>query len=315
LLLGALAMLGTPSLAHAEEAAATSGARAAAQEAYRHALELFDRGEHAAALAEFQRANDLSPSFRILYNIGLTQAALGNAPAAVAAYSQYLHDGGTEVPAARRQSVTAEIQRLSAQLVGLTIEVEEPGAELSIDGEVLGRGPLSRQVRLNLGRHTVNVRSPDGTLKTQTLTLTRGEEQRLRFRGAESTSAPSAAAPAPEVGSSPPPESHQARGPVPWLAWGVTGALGVAAGVTGVVALGAHGDQLDLKKRDGVTPAQLSAADDKVTSWALASDILLAGSAVAAGVSLYLTLRTSDGAERDTALMLGPGGVTFSQRF
>ena len=318
LLLGALTWLGAPSLACADEPVATSGAQSAAQQAYRQALELFDRGQHAAALAEFKLAYGLSPSFRILYNIGLTQVALGNAPAAAEAFLQYLHDGGTQVPQARRHSVEAEIARLSAQLVALTIEVDEPGAELSIDGEVVGRGPLSRQVRLNPGRHTVDVRSPDGTMKTQSLTLTRGEGQRLRFRGTEASrapagSTPSTATPAPEATSQPAPEPRPARAAFPWLAWGVTGALGVAAGVTGAVALGAHGDQRDLKTRAGVTPAQLSDAGDKVSNWALATDVLLVGTAVAAGVSLYFTLRTPKSAERDAALSVGPGGVTFSQ--
>ena len=315
LLLGALTWLGTPSPVHADEPAATTGTQTAAQDAYRHALELFDRGEHAAALAEFKRAYGLSPSFRILYNIGLTQVALGNAPAAAEAFSQYLHDGGTQVPAPRRQSVEAEITRLSAQLVALTVEVDEPGAELSIDGEVLGRGPLSRQVRLNPGQHTVNVRSPDGTLKTQSLTLTRGEEQRLRFRGAESSPAPATSTPTPVAVSQPAPQPRSARAPFPWLAWGITGALGVSAGVTGALALGAHADQRTLKTRAGVTPAQLSEVHDKVTGLALATDILLAGAAAAAGVSLYLTFRTPDSADHDTAVSLGPGGVTLSKRF
>jgi hypothetical protein len=164
-------------------------------------------------------------------------------------------------------------------------------------------------------QHAVSVRSLDGALKTQTLTLARGEHQRLHFQSATASRAPVAASPEPRPASAQATERSSTRAPVPWLAWGITGALGISAGVTGVVALGAHADQQDLKARAGVTPEQLTGARDKVTNWALATDVLLAGTAVAAGVSLYLTLRAPDEAGHDTALSVGPSGLTLRQRF
>lgn len=294
-----LATLGAPTPARADDAAALQPA----QEAYRHALELFDRGQHAAALDEFQRAYSLAPSFRILYNVALCEAALGDVRAALDAFVGYLRDGGEQIPAARREQVQAELAKLEKQLVSLDIELQQAGAELRVDGALLGRGPLSQKLRLNPGRHNVEVRSPDGTLRTQSVTLGSGETRALTF-GEQ---------PAPIADSAPAPVAKQAR-PVPWLAWGITGALGVATTVSGAIALGAHSDERTAQHRQGVQPEQLEQARNKVENWALATDVLLVGTAVAAGVSLYLTLSPGSSAT-ETGLLVGPGQVALQHTF
>jgi hypothetical protein len=276
----------------------------AAQEAHRHALELFDRGQHGAALEEFQRAYSIAPSFRILYNIGLCEAALGDARAAIAAFNSYLRDGGEQIPPARRDQVQAELAKLEQQLVVLEVELEQAEAELRVDGAFIGRGPLAQKLRLNAGRHVVEVRSPDGSLRTQSVTLGRGEARALSF-GEQ---------PAPIASSAPPPSNQAEARPVPWLAWGITGALGLATTMTGVVALGAHADERDLQHEQGVTSDQLQQARDKVANWSLATDVLLASTAVAAGVSLYLTLKPEPSGS-ETAVMLAPGRVVLRRTF
>lgn len=279
---------------------AVPGEHTAAQDAHRRALELFDHGQYTEALTEFQRAYALAPSFRIQYNIGLCHAALGDAARAVDAFGSYLREGAERIPGPRRAQVESEVARLSKQLASLQLEVEETGSDVTLDGAPLGTGPISRQLRLNQGKHTVSVRSPDGTLKTQTVQLSGGQEQRLHFDAAHTALTPSAP-PVTTADAAP----HQSR-PVPWLAWGITGALGAATAVTGVLALSARADERDAKARRGVTHDELVNARDKVSSRALATDVLLAGTAVAAGVSLYLTLKPSGSREPTTALVVGP---------
>jgi hypothetical protein len=295
----ALATLVAPAPARADDATSLQPA----QEAYRHALELFDRGQHAAALDEFRRAYSLAPSFRILYNVGLCEAALGDVRAAIDAFVGYLRDGGEQIPAARREQVQAELTKLEKQLVSLEIELQQTGAELRVDGGLLGRGPLSQKLRLNPGRHNVEVRSPDGTLRTQSVTLGSGETRALTF-GEQ---------PAPMVESAPAPAAKPPR-PVPWLAWGIAGAFGVATTVSGAIALGAHSDERDLQHLQGVQPEQLEQARNKVENWALATDVLLVGTAVAAGVSLYLTLAPGPSGS-ETGILVGPGQLALRRTF
>ncbi|HXK18580.1 MAG TPA: hypothetical protein VNG33_12295 [Polyangiaceae bacterium] len=309
----ALGLSGVARSAAAQEPAVTESKRLAAQDAHRHALELFDQGRHVEALAEFKRAYGLSPSFRILYNIGLSQAALGDAPAAIDAFSGYLREGGERVVPERRQQVEAEIARLSKLLGWLSIDVDEAGAELTLDGTLLGKGPLSQRLRLGTGQHTASVRSPDGTLKTQSVRLAAGDEQRLRFQALPSTAADSSLATSPR--GRPSDAAPKSEREVPWALWGVTGVLGAASGVTGILALSAHADEQDARVRRGVTHEELQAARDKVASRALATDILLAGTVLAAGVSTYLTLRPSHPESGQTSLLVLPGALLLRRSF
>jgi hypothetical protein len=310
----ALSSLGVALPCHAQEAEPSSPAQKAAQSAHRHALQLFDRGEHRQALAEFRRAYSLAPSFRILYNVGLSSVALGDASGAIDAFAAYLREGGDKIPEARRTQVESEITRLSRQLAGLTVDVREPGAELLLDGASVGKAPLSRQLRLNPGKHDIVVRSTDGTVKSQVISLAPGEERLLDFAA---TSAPARTGDPPK--SEPPPSAPPAAAPprreAPWLAWGVTGVLGASAAVTGVLALGARSDERDAKGRQGVTASELGDKRDKTEKLALATDILLAGTAVAAGVSLYLTLRPAPSSEPQTAFVIAPGRIGLWRSF
>ena len=312
-LLVAAGLLVVPRSAEAQGAEPSAADRSAAQEAYRHAVESFDANRHAEALIDFKRAYALAPAFRILYNIGLCQAALGDSLAAVEAFSGYLRQGGARIESPRRAQIDAEIARLSKQLAWLTLEVVEPGAELSVDGAVVGIGPLTRELRLNAGRHGIEVRSADGTLKTQSVTLGAGSEQRLRFE-AHGVSA-SASSASPDSGSPASSTPAAQRREVPWLAWGVTGALGVSTAITGVVALRAHGDEEDLQAKQGVSRQDLLGARDKVKNFALATDVLLACTLVATGVSLYLTLKPSASEQPSTALVVGPAQLSLRGRF
>src|SRR5262245_60370570 len=141
-LAGALSVL-VAAPCYAQEPEPTTPAQKAAQDAHRHALQLYDRGEHQQALVEFRRAYSLAPSFRILYHVGLSCVALADARGAIEAFGAYLREGGERIPEARRTQVESEITRLSRQLAGLTLDVREPGAELLLDGESVGKAPLS----------------------------------------------------------------------------------------------------------------------------------------------------------------------------
>lgn len=310
-LLGSLLALGVARPARAQDSA-PAAEHAAAQDAHRRALELFDHGQYTEALAEFKRAYNLAPSFRIQYNIGLSQVALGDAAAAVDAFEIYLREGAERISEQRKKQVESEVARLSKQLAWLTLEVEEPNSEITLDGTVLSQGPFSQRVRLNQGKHTVAVRSTDGTLKTQTVQLGGSQDRRLRFESHAATSAPgnenanSAAPAAPKV---------EPSRKVSWLAWGVTGALGAGTAVAGILALNAHADQRDAQARQGVKPSELEAARDKVKTRALVTDVLLAGTVIAAGVSVYLTLRPGENTETATALVVGPGSVQLRGSF
>ena len=142
----------------------SAAAPAAAQAPDNKALarEHFDKGvaafadrRFAEAAEEFDAAYRISPAFVVLYNIGQVNVALGRSVEAVDAFDQYLKQGASAVSAARRQEVTAEIEKQRARIGTIAVRTFPDGAELRVDGVLVGKTPLARPLRVNAGHHAV----------------------------------------------------------------------------------------------------------------------------------------------------------------
>ena len=283
-----------------------------ARQSFERGLAHFDRGEHRAALRELERAYELAPSYRIFYNIGQVNVALGDSAAALTAFQRYLREGAARVPAARREQVEREIARLSQRAAALVVDVDVDEATIAVDGRSLGQSPLPGRVWLNPGSHRVTA-SARGETREQSIDLSAGDDRVLRFE-LEKPEAP-ALAPAEAAPESPPANREESSAGVPWVAWGITGALAVGAGVTGGLALSARSTEQDLKDQEGVSKSSLEDARSDVARWALVSDVFLAATVVSAGVSLYLTLDSGEEGAGETAIVVAPGSVSARFRF
>lgn len=279
------------------------GARAdAASEArarYERAVKLYEDGVFDAALAEFTRAYELNPSFKVLYNVGQVRVALQDYAGAVDTFQTYLREGGGKIPEARTEQVRKELARLEQRVARVSVETDVAGAEVLVDEAVVGTAPLSNAVLVNSGTRRIEVRHPDYASQTQRVTLAGGEQRAitltLKPRVAEPVAvkpAPSVVAPPPPVVAlpAPPPKAHDTA--ILVSAWSTTGALAVTTAVLGVLALEADGDLEDMRGK-ATSRGALDDQSDKVDRRALATDVLLGTSVVAAGVSLWLTLRPS----------------------
>lgn len=105
---------------------------------FAHALELYERGESARALSEFEAIYAQYPKPVVLFNIGLVQAARGDALASASALEKVLADPGDLKPerVEKAQAVLAEqLQKLGT----LSVETNASGAEIDVDGRPLGK--------------------------------------------------------------------------------------------------------------------------------------------------------------------------------
>jgi tetratricopeptide (TPR) repeat protein len=135
--------------------AAEGDPKGAAREHFQKGLAAFADQRFAEAAEEFDAAYKLSPAFKLLYNIGLVDVALGRSVEAVDAFDRYLKQGASAIPADRRREVSDEIEKQLARIGTVSIRTFPEGAEIRIDGALIGRTPLSKPVRVNAGRHTV----------------------------------------------------------------------------------------------------------------------------------------------------------------
>jgi hypothetical protein len=134
--------------------------RTGASEAARH----FDRGyllaqqgSLEAAIAEFKQAYALSPHPSVLYNLGQAYAASGRAVEAVQTLRKYLEQADPTLDSERRAQALSLVDYQSQRIGTLKLEVEPAGAEITLDGEPLGKAPLASPVQLTAGSHGLTV--------------------------------------------------------------------------------------------------------------------------------------------------------------
>src|ERR1044071_8621580 len=117
---------------------------------------LYDGNDLRGALVEFQRAYELAPSYKILFNIAQVEMELQDHAGAFKAYTRYVKEGGPDIAPARLAQVNAEIERLRGRIGFLAIQTSA-GASVFVDDLQVGYAPLPEPVAVNAGRHRVTV--------------------------------------------------------------------------------------------------------------------------------------------------------------
>jgi tetratricopeptide (TPR) repeat protein len=211
--------LGLPRVAEAQEPSPTSEESKAAAHAH------FDKGLAASndqrfgeAAVEFEKAYELWPDFRVLYNIGKVRATLGRFAEAVAAFEAYLDKGGDGIPPQRKQEVLDAIATQMAHVATVTVRVSPDGAEVRVDGKLVGLSPLAAPVRVTEGKHTVEALLPGRPAQLRELDTPGAStvDVALDFPIAANLAAPAPAATAPALVEKPerrePPRRSRAVG-------------------------------------------------------------------------------------------------------
>jgi hypothetical protein len=283
-----------------------------ARAAFQRGVELFHEGNFEAALAEFQKANQNGPSFRILYNIAQAYFELHDYVAALKYYKQYLTNGAAEVPAARKTQVEETITKLENRIAYLNISVSVDGAQVSVDDVPVGISPLSGPVPVNPGPRRVSAAKVGMPTASRSLTLAGADRAdiSLDLRPSSRKALPADFA-APSTSASPA-KSKSAHSRVPLITGlAVTGACAVTTGVFGFLAMGAKKDLDRDLDTFAVSPNRVNQDRSRVRNYALVTDIAAAATLVSAGVTVYMALahsgdNTSEASQPRSRLTLTP---------
>jgi hypothetical protein len=267
--------------------AATAGApnTVAGEEAsvrFKRGLQLFDDGDYTLALVEFERAYQLAPNYRALYNIALVDIQLGRYADAVHTLEAYLRDGGDTLGAARRAEVTKKLNELKLRTATVDISMNTPTAEISLDGKPIDSARLTGPMLIDAGEHTLRVTAPGFAPKDRTLTLAGGDHVAVKF------DLVSLAPNQPQ----PTEEAPLKKKPIFWPGFAVTGGLAAGAVVSGIVMLNAQSHLNSLKNQPSSDPNQRDSSSKLVNTSALVADVFTGLALVAGGVSLYMSLGT-----------------------
>lgn len=145
--------------------------KAAAHEHFDKGLTAWNDQRFGEAIGEFEKAFELWPDYRVLYNIGKVRVALGRSVEAVDAFETYLAQGGDELAQDRKQEVRDAIAAQMSHIATLDVKVSIEGAEVRIDGKLIGRSPLAGALRITEGKHTLEALSPGRTTQLRELEL------------------------------------------------------------------------------------------------------------------------------------------------
>jgi len=144
-----------------------------ARDAFQAGVEHYEAGRLDEALAEFRRAYELKPTWKILFNIGQCEAAAGRYGLALDMFERYTVEGGDEVPQQRRDYIADEVRRLQP-MVGV-LQVEAPdGTLIKIDGLERKTTPLKGPLRVAAGEHRVELVQGEEVLLSDTFSVAGG---------------------------------------------------------------------------------------------------------------------------------------------
>jgi hypothetical protein len=292
--------------------AAPAGGADATRQAKAHfqkGTQLYRQARYREAIAEFEAAYRLRPHGVIFYNLAQCHERLGDLPAALRAYHEYLR----AVPDAEdRATVTTAMENLGRRLGAtgvqqLLVYSQPTGAEVSIDGQPRGNTPFAAV--LPHGKHAVSVAKRGYATLTRDAELTASRSVVLEValtpsaEGAPGAAAGPGAAAAggavpPELAPGPPAHPPLVTAGTPevtasaarprvwtWVAAGVAGAA-LAAGIAYGIAAKNASDDLRSSQHDQATAQRLA---DSASSRSRTANVLygVAGVAGAAGVTLF----------------------------
>lgn len=283
---------------YAQENEATSSADAEALQHYERAIALHADEAYDAALVELNRAYELRPSYKLVYNMAQIQLAMKDYAAALRSFRKYLSDGGAEVPEKRRAEIDVQIATLEQRVATVTLTTEVPGVEVFVDDVLVGKTPALGTLLLNAGTRKLTLRHPEYDEQTERISVLGGTQRQLAFSLAQRrvVEVPVHGGSAPDVNVQPPGPSEavpttagDAMQYESWMPWLVTGVLGASAVTVGLFTLSANGELGDMRGQADTPRNTLQEQSDHVGNLALATDILFGATLLAGGVSAWLT--------------------------
>ena len=272
-----------------------------------------DKQFEQAAIA-FERAYDLKPSYKLLYNIAQVENDLRHYAEALKGYRKYLADGGDNVPDDRRTEVEGEIERLQTLVGRVVIETEHEGLTVFIDDRRHGDTPLDGPVYVDMGEHKVLLKNGTEEVHSEVVKVAGDQTVTVEIGDADEEEAAPVEAPVPV-------EDDMPKRIWTWVALGVGVAAGAGAGVTGGLSK-AKVDDIKAQCDGNSCPAdQKEDADSAKLLGNLSTGLTIgAGVLVAAAVTLFF-VEPGLGEEEEPAVAIVPttspdgAGISITGRF
>ncbi|GEM_PF-2692094 len=180
-----------------------SGEQKEADRHFKSGVELYKEQKYTEALAEFERAYEISPHPLVLYNIAVCHRELSHYQQAVKFYKRFITEGKGQVPGPKLTTAQTELDGILARIARVTVTVSPDGATLIVDDQELGT-LVEMPIVLPPGEHRLIARMVGRTDAVRVVRVASGDELTVDLKTTELSG-----------GEKPDPGKEDASKPVP----------------------------------------------------------------------------------------------------
>lgn len=282
-----------------------------AQRRFELAVTLYQEGDLRGALAEFRRAHEIFPSYKVLYNLALVSCELRDWAGALGYYRKYLDEGGAALAPDRRLQVEREMLELTQRVGRIEVDLGGQDGTLLVDEQPIAMLPVGGLI-VNPGRHRLRLVTPGRTAQVQNTEVASGDRTLVQFARAERkktpATTPSAATSANTLTKTKEAPSSLRSSTVNW-SWTAAGILATAGIGSAIVAWDASQNLARERMKFPADPSAITSQESRTRTLSFAADALIGGAVIAAAVALYVTFTDPPDEEKPSAT-----GPTKSRR-
>lgn len=284
----------------------------------------YDAGNFAESEKLWAAARNLYPVAPTL-TLGLarTQAKLGKVVAAQENYNKIIREWSNNPSpppafAAALEAAKAEVGAVSARVANVVISVEGPkGPNVTIDGQPVPLVALGLKRPVDPGTHTVRAEAAGYKPAETTFQVPEGGNAEAKLKLEESPDAPAVAATTPgtepgaQPSEQPPPvgvdTKKSSNKTLAIVAFGVGGAGVLLGAITGILAIGKHGD-LEGQCPGGVCPNNRESDVDSYKTMGTLSTVgfIVGAVGIGAGAVLWFTAPKESAAAKGSRYATAP---------
>ena len=277
---------------------------------FNRGVELFKEGNFGAAIAEFEAGSRAAPSYKIRYNLAQARYELQDYVGAIADFEDYLREGGERIPAARREEVAKELEKLKLRIATLIVRTHEKNAQVLVDGAPAAKvEDGSATLRTSSGRRRIEVIFPGRPSEIRVVDLAGATETVIDVDP-----------PPPVVVSPPPPlprttiiveEAPASRAPA-YVAFGFTG-LFVAGATTFAILAASRRSAYEDSVAGVVVVVDRDRSErlrNQTRDFSLVADLLAVGAVASASIGVYTLLSRKPAPRVVPVAAVSPGSLS-----
>ena len=161
---------------------------------FKSGVELYKELKYTEALAEFERAYEISPHPLVLYNIAVCHRELSHYQQAVKFYKRFISEGKGQVPGPKLTTAQTELDGILARIARVTVTVSPDGATLIVDDQELGT-LVEMPIVLPPGEHRLVARMTGRSDAVRVIRVASGDELAVDLK---TTDLPASTGPQPD---------------------------------------------------------------------------------------------------------------------